>query len=61
MAKVLTQNRALFYIPDGERIMANFGIIAEKWVALAVIAVGTTILVLLSVGISMQILDKRIK
>ena len=61
VSKILTQNMALFFIPAGVGIMANFGIIAENWVALAVIAVGTTILVLLSVGISMQILDKRIK
>ena len=61
VSKILTQNMALFFSPAGVGIMANFGIIAENWVALAVIAVGTTILVLLSVGISMQILDKRIK
>lgn len=61
VSHILTQNMALFFIPAGVGIMANFGIVAENWVALTVIAVGTTILVLLSVGISMQILDKRIK
>ena len=61
VADVLTRNMSLFFIPTGVGIMANYGIIAQNWVALSVIAVGTTLLVLWSVGATTEILDKRLK
>ena len=54
VSKILTQNMALFFIPAGVGIMANFGIIAENWVALAVFAWGEKLFGLFVGGISMQ-------
>ena len=59
VSKILTQNMALFFIPAGVGIMANFGIIAENWVALAVFLGGTANLVLFWGGKLDENLDKR--
>lgn len=57
VADVLTRNMSLFFIPTGVGIMANYGVIAQNWIALSIIAVGTTLLVLWSVGAMTEFLD----
>ncbi len=61
VSRVLTQNMSLFFIPTGVGVMANYGMIAENWVALTVIAAGTTLLIIWLVGATTQFLDKRIR
>lgn len=54
----LTQNMAVLFVPAGVGIMAHYGIIAENWVAITTITVVITLLVLISVGSIVQLLDK---
>lgn len=61
VANVLTRNMSLFFIPVGVGVMANYGIIAQNWVALCVIATSTTLLVLWYVGATTQYLDRCFK
>lgn len=57
----LTRNMAVLFIPAGVGIMAYYNLIAENWVAILTITVVATILVLLSVGATVQFLEKYIK
>ena len=61
VAKALTQNMAVLFVPAGVGIMAQYDLIARNWVGILTITVGVTILVLLSVGGVTQYLDHRFK
>lgn len=58
VAKALTQNMAVLFVPAGVGIMAQYNIIAQNWVGILSISIGVTIIVLLSVGGLVQFLDK---
>lgn len=55
----LTRNMAVLFIPAGVGIMAHYGLIAEHWIAIVAITVVVTLLVLVSVGATVQYLNKR--
>ena len=59
VAKALTQNMAVLFVPAGVGIMAQYDLIARNWVGILTITVGVTILVLLSVGGVTQYLDNH--
>lgn len=61
VAKALTQNMAVLFVPAGVGIMAQYEIISHHWVAILSITVVATLLVLLSVGGATQHLDKYFK
>lgn len=61
VAKTLTNNMAVLFVPAGVGIMAQYELIARNWVAILTITVGVTLLVLLGVGGTVQSLDRRFK
>ena len=58
VSRALTANMAVLFVPAGVGIMAQYNLIAQNWVGIITITLAATILVLLSVGGSVQLLDK---
>ena len=61
VARTLTQNMAVFFVPAGVGIMAQYDLIAQNWAGILTITIVCTLLVLLSTGAIVQYLDKRFK
>ena len=50
----LTDNMAIFFVPAGVGLMTNFGVLAEFWIALLIIASVTTVIMIGFVGFIVQ-------
>lgn len=57
----LTRNMALFFVPASIGVMAAWPMISAHWGALAIIAVGTTLLVVAVVGLIQERAMRRAK
>ena len=58
LSTVLTQNMGLFFVPAGVGLMNSVGIISEYWAVLLIASVVSTILVIASVALVQQKLEK---
>ena len=58
-ANILTRNMALFFVPAGVGLMAEYNIIARNWAALLVVSIVTTILVMIVVGYVQEKVEVR--
>ena len=58
LSTVLTQSMGLFFVPAGVGLMNSFGIISEYWAVLLIASVVSTILVIASVALVQQKLEK---
>lgn len=61
VAKALTRNMAVLFVPAGVGIMAQYELIAQNWVAILTITIVATLLVLLSVGGVTQFLNNKFR
>ena len=61
VARALTQNMAVLFVPAGVGIMAQYEAIAQNWVGIITITLVSTVLVLLSTGATAQYLDQYFK
>ena len=59
VARALTQNMAVLFVPAGVGIMAQYDLIAQNWAGILTITIVCTLLVLLSTGAIVQYLDKK--
>lgn len=59
VARALTQNMAVLFVPAGVGIMAQYELIAQNWVGVITITIVCTLLVLLSTGGIAQYLNNR--
>ncbi len=58
LSTVLTENMGLFFVPAGVGLMNSFGIISQYWVVLLTASIISTILVIASVALVQQKLEK---
>lgn len=58
VSTLLTQNMGLFFVPAGVGLMNSFGIISEYWAVLLVASVVSTILVIATVALVQEKLEK---
>ena len=58
VARALTQNMAVLFVPAGVGIMAQYDLIAQNWVGIMTITIVCTLLVLITTGWITQYLDK---
>lgn len=61
VARALTQNMAVLFVPAGAGIMAQYDLIAQNWVGILTITIVCTLLVLLSTGGIAQYLNNHFK
>lgn len=61
VARALTQNMAVLFLPAGVGIMAQYDLIAQNWVGILTITIVSTLLVLLSTGGIAQYLNNHFK
>ncbi|MBR4069684.1 MAG: CidA/LrgA family protein [Bacteroidaceae bacterium] len=61
VARALTQNMAVLFLPAGVGIMAQYDLIAQNWVGILTITIVCTLLVLLSTGGMAQHLNNHFK
>lgn len=61
VARALTQNMAVLFVPAGVGIMAQYDLIAQNWVGIITITIMCTLLVLLSTGGIAQYLNNHFK
>ncbi len=61
VARALTQNMAVLFVPAGVGIMAQYDLIAQNWVGILTITIVCTLLVLLSTGGIAQYLNNHFK
>lgn len=59
LSTVLTQNMGLFFIPAGVGLMNSLGIISKYWTVILTASVVSTILVIASVALVQQKLEKK--
>ena len=59
VARALTQNMAVLFVPAGVGIMAQYDLIAQNWVGIMTITIVCTLLVLITTGWITQYLDKH--
>lgn len=59
LSTVLTQNMGLFFIPAGVGLMNSLGIISRYWAVIFTASVVSTILVIVSVALVQQKLEKE--
>lgn len=59
VSTVLTQNMGLFFIPAGVGLMNSLGIISQYWTVILTASVISTILVIASVALVQQTLEKK--
>lgn len=59
LAKVLTQNMGLFFVPAGVGLMNSLGIISRYWGVILTASVVSTILVIATVALVQQKLEKN--
>ncbi|MBP3349541.1 MAG: CidA/LrgA family protein [Bacteroidaceae bacterium] len=61
VARALTQNMAVLFVPAGVGIMAQYDLIAQNWVGILTITIVCTLLVLLSTGGIAQYINNHFK
>ena len=61
VARALTQNMAVLFVPAGVGIMAQYNLIAQNWAGILTITIVCTLLVLLSTGGIVQYLNKNFR
>lgn len=61
VARALTQNMAVLFVPAGVGIMAQYDLIAQNWVGILTITIVCTLIVLLSTGGIAQYLNNHFK
>lgn len=59
ISTVLTQNMGLFFIPAGVGLMNSLGIISKYWAVILTASVVSTILVIASVALVQQKMEKK--
>ncbi len=59
VSKLLTQNMALFFVPAGVGLMSAYSIISDNLLAIILIPFLSTALVIVSVGRSQQVMEKK--
>lgn len=59
ISTLLTQNMGLFFLPAGVGLMNALGVISEYWAVILTASVVSTILVIASVALVQQKLEKR--
>ncbi|NDW09898.1 CidA/LrgA family protein [Dysgonomonas sp. 520] len=59
VANVFTKNMAIFFIPAGAGLMANFGLLSKFWMSIIVICSVSTALVIAVVAIVEQKMEKK--
>lgn len=58
-AELLVRYMGLLFVPPGVGLMLYFGLIGREWLPITAAAVGSTMLVLLTVGVIMQRMEQR--
>ena len=58
-AELLARYMGLLFVPPGVGLMLYFDLIGREWLPIAAAAVGSTMLVLLTVGVHMQRMERR--
>ena len=61
VAHALTQNMAVFFVPAGVGIMAQYELIAQNWAGILTITIVCTLLVLLTTGSITQYFNNHFK
>lgn len=61
VSTLLTKNMSLFFLPAGVGLMNALDIISRNWVTIVTVSVISTILVIISVGVIQQKLEKERK
>lgn len=59
VANTLTKNMALFFVPAGVGLMAQFDLISKYWAALLVVSLVTTAMIIVVVGYMEQKLEQK--
>ncbi len=59
-SRALTRNMALFFIPAGVGIMSQYQLLTDNWLVLLTVSAVTTLLVLIVVGYTEELLDQRL-
>ena len=59
LSTILTQNMGLFFIPAGVGLMNSLGIISQYWAVILTASVISTILVIASVALVQQKMEKK--
>lgn len=59
LSTLLTENMGLFFIPAGVGLMNSFGILSEYWTVILTASVVSTLLVIASVALVQQKLEKE--
>jgi holin-like protein len=57
----LSNHLAFFFIPAGVGLMTSIGIIKSTWLQLLIVCLSTTIIIIASTGIIVQIISKKSK
>ena len=58
-ARVLLQNRGLFFVPAGVGVVANVHLIRQEWMPICVALIGSTCLSLLATACTVDFLRRR--
>lgn len=58
-AELLVRYMGLLFVPPGVGLMLYFDLIGREWLPITAAAVGSTMLVLLTVGVLMQRMERR--
>lgn len=59
VAKALTDNMALFFVPIGVGVMAEYDLISSNLAVFIIVPIATTALVVVVVGVMQQYLEQR--
>lgn len=59
VSTILAQNMSLFFVPAGVGIMSSMGILSQYWAVILTASAISTILVIASVGLVQQKLEKK--
>lgn len=59
VSTLLAQNMSLFFVPAGVGIMSSIGVLSQYWAVILTASVVSTILVIASVGLVQQKLEKK--
>lgn len=58
VAKALTDNMAIFFVPVGVGVMSAYAVIGDNPIVFAVVPIATTALVIIVVGVLQQYLER---
>lgn len=59
ISTILSRNMSLFFVPAGVGIMSSIGILSRYWAVILTASVVSTILVIASVGLVQQKMEKK--